>query len=242
LSYAIGATSQSVDVSVYDDDGLPVTGLVAATFPTVKYSKAGANADVSITLADLAAIGTAWASGGLKERGEGVYRLDLPNAVFSTASKVKIRGEDTDKRLLFPLISVGDSEAVADAVEDALTGAELTLQSAFTGGSLTIHKGAEYSTANDNTVDFDFTTLPDLTGGTARFHCRRVNEATPFIDVSLSITNPGTATQTIVWALAATESTKVKPPEQCVGTLVYKTATAVEYAPAREFPAYTRWM
>lgn len=107
MIYALDAVNRSVDVQVVDDTGLPVTGLVAATFPAVTYSLAGASVDVSISLVDLAAITTAWTSGGLKERGGGVYRLDLPNAVFGTAGEIKIRGETAGKHLLAPWIEVG---------------------------------------------------------------------------------------------------------------------------------------
>lgn len=108
MIYKTGATSISVDIQIVDDSGLPVTGLVAATFPTLTYSRSGANADVSFpALSDLAAITTAYISGGVKERGNGVYRLDLPNGVFTTAGELKIRGEATGKHVLCPWIDVG---------------------------------------------------------------------------------------------------------------------------------------
>jgi hypothetical protein len=110
-----GITSQSVDVQIVDDAGLPVTGLVAATFPTVKYSISGANSDVTVTLSDLASIGAAYSSGGLRERGEGVYRLDLPDAVFSSSGLVTVRGESSGKRLLLPKIIV--AMVAANAVQ-----------------------------------------------------------------------------------------------------------------------------
>jgi hypothetical protein len=159
LSYAIGATSQSVDVSVYDDDGLPVTGLVAATFPTVKYSKAGANADATITLVDLALITTTWTSGGVKERGEGVYRLDVPNAAFSTEAKVKIRGEDTDKRVVSSLLIVGEIDAIADAVGLAFTGSSITVETNFNDESeeLNLKRTDDYTSNTDQVITFTAT-------------------------------------------------------------------------------------
>ena len=108
---APGATSQSVDVTIVDDAGLPVLALVAATFPATTYSVAGPNADVGITLADLALITTAYASGGVKERGNGVYRLDLPNAALAAAGRVRVRGEATGKRLLCDTIDVQHASA-----------------------------------------------------------------------------------------------------------------------------------
>jgi hypothetical protein len=107
MIYNTGSTSVSIDVQIVDDAGLAVTGLVAATFPTVKYSLAGANNDATISLSDLATLTTAWSSGGLKERGEGVYRLDLPNAALTTVGEVKVRGETSGKHLLAPWVDVG---------------------------------------------------------------------------------------------------------------------------------------
>lgn len=105
MIYALNSTSVSIDVFIGDDTGLPVTGLVAATFPALTWNLAGPNADTSITLADLATITTAWAATttwGLKERGNGYYRLDLANGLFTTAGVVTIRGEATGKHLIMP--------------------------------------------------------------------------------------------------------------------------------------------
>jgi hypothetical protein len=107
MQIALNATSQSIDIRIVDDSGLPVPSLVADTLPTLVYSKAGANADVTITPVDLASLATAWTSSGVKERGNGVYRLDLPNAMLTTQARVTIRGEATDKRVICPTIDVG---------------------------------------------------------------------------------------------------------------------------------------
>jgi hypothetical protein len=101
-----GATKQSLDVLLVDDSGLPLTGLVAATFPAVKWSLAGAYADQTVTLSDLAALTASWAEGGVKERGGGRYRLDLPDAVFEAQGEVSVRGEASGKHLVAPLIDV----------------------------------------------------------------------------------------------------------------------------------------
>lgn len=115
MMYPIGATSQSIDVIIVNDQGIPVTGLDHSTFPTIKYSKAGPNADVTIALVALAAVTTVWTSGGVKERGEGVYRLDLPDAVFSVQAKVILRGETTDKRLIAHPIDVSRVMSLLEA-------------------------------------------------------------------------------------------------------------------------------
>lgn len=129
MQIALNATSQSIDIRIVDDSGLPVPSLVAATMPTLVYSKAGANADVTISPVDLASLATAWTSGGVKERGNGVYRLDMPNAAFTTQARVTLRGEATDKRVIVPVIDVvGDggtgARLVAITVNDGATALE----------------------------------------------------------------------------------------------------------------------
>ncbi|WP_010588557.1 hypothetical protein, partial [Schlesneria paludicola] len=64
-------TTPSIDIEVYDDSGIPVTGLVAATMPTTSYSIGGSNAKVAITLVDVSLETSAWTPGGFKERGNG---------------------------------------------------------------------------------------------------------------------------------------------------------------------------
>ncbi len=119
---ALGATSISLDVGVYDDSGLPVTGLVAATFPVLTYSLAGANADGTFpALSDLATLTTAWVAGGVKERGNGVYRLDLDNAAFTAQGEVRVRGEASGKHVLAPLIEVQIPVGAAASVTAGVT-------------------------------------------------------------------------------------------------------------------------
>lgn len=98
-----GTTSQSITVQIVDDSGLAVTALVAATMPTVSYERV-AEALTGITLSDLAALTSAYSSGGVKEVGGGYYRLCVPDAAFATTSKVRIIGEATGKHLIYPPI------------------------------------------------------------------------------------------------------------------------------------------
>ena len=141
IGFSAGSTSQTIDVLIVDDEGLPVTGLVAATLPPITYSRAGANADATITPVDLALITTVWTSGGFKERGAGRYRLDIPNAALATAGRITIRSEDTDKRLIVELIDVGPTpQTLSDQVaairmkkNTALAGWQLVMFDATTG-------------------------------------------------------------------------------------------------------------
>jgi hypothetical protein len=108
----LGAARQSLDVLLVDDAGLPLTGLVAATFPAVRWSRAGAHPDQALALWDLPSLTAAWSDGGVRERGGGRYRLDLPDAVFEAQGEVSVRGEAGGKHLLAPWIEVIGSSRV----------------------------------------------------------------------------------------------------------------------------------
>lgn len=93
-----GATSVSVCIRIIDaTDGTPETGVVFnTTGMDMHYQREGA-ASVAITEVTLAALTTAWTSGGFLHRGNGYYRLDVPNAAFAAgASGVLIHGSVTD--------------------------------------------------------------------------------------------------------------------------------------------------
>jgi hypothetical protein len=128
-----GATSQSLTVQIVDDTGLPVTGLVAATFPSTYYERVAESAVEITPLTDLAAINSAYSSGGVKEVNGGRYRIDVPDAAFATASKVTIIGEATDKRILHPVINVAKTAATiaaGDLATDSITAAAVKADAA----------------------------------------------------------------------------------------------------------------
>jgi hypothetical protein len=169
MLYPLNAASQSVDVRVCNDAGLPVTGLNASTFPPVTYSRAGTNADVSITLSNLASVTAAWSSGGLKERGEGVYRLDVPDAIFLAYGVVQLRGEVTDKRLLaHPLIVNRQLDSTYN--KTLLIGSgPVWFQGSVVdpNGVFGITQGDAYTLAKGTSFTLDLSTAPDLSGGSA---------------------------------------------------------------------------
>ena len=121
-----GTTSQSVDVQILNDSGLPVTGLVAATMPPIYYSLAGANSTTQITLSDLSLITSAYSSGGVKERvgAAGVYRLDVPNGALAVAGTVKIYGEASGKHLICEPIEVQQISAFNPASDTVILAAQ----------------------------------------------------------------------------------------------------------------------
>jgi len=110
----IGSTSQSILIQIVDDAGLPVTGLVAATFPALYYyglysaNPTSPNFSSQIEpLIDFNVLDPAWAAGTVYEFGNGHYRIDVPNDAFNTAAVVRIVGETTGKRVNSPWIDVG---------------------------------------------------------------------------------------------------------------------------------------
>jgi hypothetical protein len=89
-SMTVGATSKSIFIFLSDpEDGLGKTGLAFDTVGLLASFAKTKAARVAITLATLATISTAWSSGGFKEvdatNMPGWYRLDVPNAAFSTS-------------------------------------------------------------------------------------------------------------------------------------------------------------
>ncbi len=86
-----GATSQSIELYIVDStDGTPETGVLFNTAGIdLKYRRKDA-AVVSITEAALTTplLTDTWETGGFLEIGNGVYRLDLPNAALASAAGI----------------------------------------------------------------------------------------------------------------------------------------------------------
>lgn len=94
LSIVAGATSQSANVFIQDSSSTVGAGLAGLVFNTsgliAYYTFTGANATATaITLATLAAVNSAFSSGGFKELDatnmKGLYRFDIPNAALATS-------------------------------------------------------------------------------------------------------------------------------------------------------------
>ena len=95
FSRRAGTTGQSVNVLILNSTSTTGAGLAGLVFNSAGlkayYSFTGANAGATaITLVTLAAVNSAYASGGFKELDAtnmpGVYRLDIPNAALAAAS------------------------------------------------------------------------------------------------------------------------------------------------------------
>lgn len=94
FSIVAGATSQSINIFCQDSSSTTGAGLSGLVFNTSSliayYTFTGANAgSVQIALATLAAVNSAFSSGGFKEidatNMKGLYRLDIPNAALATS-------------------------------------------------------------------------------------------------------------------------------------------------------------
>lgn len=110
LSIQVASTSQTVNVFVRDSSsttGAGLTGLVFNTASLTAYYALPKAAAVSITLATLAAITTAWSSGGFKEvdatNMPGWYRLDIPDAALASGRFVAIHLKGATNMAPLPL-------------------------------------------------------------------------------------------------------------------------------------------
>ena len=176
---ALNASTPSVIVQIVDDSGLPVTGLNAATFPTVYFGLAGTNIFDILSLTDIA-LGDAWLGndGGLAEYRDGRYRLDLPNSITATAGAWSVWGEASGKRLLCPLLEVtADPVRLLDVWNASQSGDfTLTGPAIATDGTLTLYRGMDYYVADSNSLNF---TIPlsrvdlSVSGTTAYLEIRR---------------------------------------------------------------------
>jgi hypothetical protein len=92
-----GSTSRSVALDIIDStDGTPETGVVFNTSGIDLWYRREGAVRTAITEATLAALTTAWSSGGFLHVSDGAYRLDVPDAAFATsANYVDIGGTVT---------------------------------------------------------------------------------------------------------------------------------------------------
>ena len=149
-----GATSQAIELYIVDStDGTPETGVLWNTAGIdLKYRRKDA-AVVSITEAALSTplLTDTWETGGFLEIGNGVYRLDLPDAALASAAgidRVVVFGTVTGMVVL-PVTIHLTAVDLSDAVRAGLTALPNAVpQSA--GGMVTSGEG----------VDFDNRTLP----------------------------------------------------------------------------------
>lgn len=123
-----GTTSVSVYFELEDTTtGAPTTGKVGADMVGSYWRQGGVR--VSITVSDLAAVNSAYSSGGVKEvdatNMPGLYRLDLPDAAVATGAdwvvaQIKVTGCKASRvRLALPTYAALRDAIMAKVIESA---------------------------------------------------------------------------------------------------------------------------
>ena len=112
-----GSTDKSVYLRIIDStDGTPETGVVFNTSGIDLWYRREGAAKTSITEATLAALTTVHTDGGFLHVGDGVYRLDMPDAAWATgANQVVICGTVTGmivKDVVVQLVDIDFNDSV----------------------------------------------------------------------------------------------------------------------------------
>ena len=161
-----GSTNPSIDLFLGDDSGLPVSGKTYSNFPTTYYSVGGAVAKTAITFASLASESTAYTSGGLIERSNGWYRLDLPVAAVATAGvNLAVFSEGTGLHLYCAPIWISAGTAGYMALDWAQIANKTTannLSSTLISSSQSVGASAQWNVTSDTTASATATTITGL--------------------------------------------------------------------------------
>lgn len=137
LSIKAGATSVSINIFIADSSsttGAGLTGLVFNSSSLVAYYALPAAAAVAITLATLAAVTSAYSSGGFKEidatNMPGWYRFDIPNAALASGRFVAVHLKGATNMAPLPL----EIELTAWDNQDTVRGGLTALPNVAIGG------------------------------------------------------------------------------------------------------------
>ncbi len=127
-----GSTDRSVSLRIIDStDGTPETGVVYNTSGIDLWYRREGAAKTSITEATLSALTDAHSDGGFLHVGDGVYRLDLPDAAFASgANYVDVGGTVTGM-----IVIGGRVKLVGVNLEDAVRGGMTALPNAAAGAN-----------------------------------------------------------------------------------------------------------
>lgn len=152
LSIIAGATSQTVNVFIADSSsttGAGLTGLAFNTASLTAYYALPKAAAVAITLATLAAVTSAYSSGGFKEIDStnmpGWYRFDVPDAAIASGRFVSIHLKGATNMAPLPL----EIELTAWNNQDAVRGGLTALPNANAGAT----NGLPLAVDNSGRVD-----------------------------------------------------------------------------------------
>lgn len=166
LSIVAGATSQTVNVFVRDSSsttGGGLTGLVFNSASLTAYYALPKAAAVAITLATLAAVTSAYSSGGFKEIDSanmpGWYRFDIPDAALASGRFVSIHLKGAANMAPLPI----EIELTAWNNQDAVRGGLTALPNAAAeaaGGLYTRGSGAgQIAQQANGQVDINISTI-----------------------------------------------------------------------------------
>lgn len=204
-----GSTSASTSFLLRSaTDGTEVTGKVAADL-TASYRRQGGTR-TSISLSDLAAIDSAWSSGGVKEDAGGLYRLDLPDAALTAsggADFVMIEVSCSGAYIFHERIPLPTDATLAavKAVTDSLTivGGKISAQLTAAGDFAQGAADKVWATATRLLTGFGFTVslaqsvwaeTPSTGAGTAGQLLTAAGVASdPLLNTVPGTYNPGTA-------------------------------------------------
>ncbi len=169
LSIQAGSTSQTVNVFIQDSSsntGAGLTGLVFNTSGLTAYYGLPKAASVQITLATLAAVTSAWSSGGFKEidatNMPGWYRFDIPDAALASGRFVSVHFQGAANMAPLPL----EIELTGWNNQDATRGGMTALPNAnaeAAGGLYTRGTGAgQIKQTNNGEIDSNTTHMNNV--------------------------------------------------------------------------------
>lgn len=194
-----GSTSQSIDVSILDSSstsGARKTGIVYNAAGLTAYYKRPGGSPTAITLATLAAINSAYSSGGFKEADAtnmpGIYRLDVPDAMIAAGVPyvtLTIRGASgmvqVDALIMLTAIDLQDS------VRQGMTALPNAAAEAA-GGIYTRGSGAgQINQSANGQIDVNTVKVEGL-DATDQMRDSILNDATRFAGATISAINAKT--------------------------------------------------
>lgn len=159
-----GTTDVSVELRIVDStDGTPETGVVYNTAGIdLQYRRDGA-ASTAITEATLAALTTAHTDGGFLHIGNGVYRLDLPDAACASGvDKVIVHGTVTGMVVIGCVIQLTDVD-LFDSVRGGMTALPNAAADAAGGLPISDAGGLDLDTKLANTNEITVARMGALT-------------------------------------------------------------------------------
>lgn len=161
-------TANSVALDVGTQSGATVTGLVAATFPSVVIAKLGANgyAAYTLTLSNLASLTAAWTNGGVFEvASTGRYRVDFSDNGLSGLITISSPTNGTQGYVICESLLITDTTSTFFGVNTLkAAGSDVS----FTGSTLTIGGSqlkVNATLINSATVPANFAALNITSGG-----------------------------------------------------------------------------